>query len=158
MDFILHIKDSAVLNTVKFNQAFNNLKDGKYLIRIDSFKKRTLNQNAYYHGVVVPMIKHGLNNIGYNEVRTNEDAHEVLKHLFLKRNIVNHNTGEVMATIAGSTANLKTVEFNSFLEDIWQWAKEYLNIHIPAPNEQTVLFDKPMIAHYEENLKCTIVN
>lgn len=85
------------------------------------------------------MVKDGLREIGYNEVRTNDDAHEVLKHLFLKKNYANESTGEVI-TVPGSTANLKTYEFNQFLEDIWQWAATYLNIQIPQPNEQTQMF------------------
>lgn len=144
-DFILHIKDSAITNKVKVRQVFTGLKDGKYLVRVDVFKKRTLPQNAYYHGVVVPMVREGLYNIGYNEVKTNEDAHEILKHLFLKKKMVNEKNGDEI-TLASSTAELKTVEFNVYLEEIWQWASDYLGIVIPAPNEQLVMFnDKAII-------------
>lgn len=154
-DFILHIKAGAITNKAKVRQSFNALNDGKYLVRIDAFKKRTLPQNAYYHGVVVPMVKEGLQSVGYSEVKTNSDAHEILKHLFLKKGIVNNKTDEVL-TIAGSTANLKTVEFNAFLEDVWKWAAEYLNITIPAPNEQLIMFNEPLIAGYDYDLKTTI--
>jgi hypothetical protein len=155
-DFILHIKDGSITNKVIVRRAFSSLNDGKYLVRIDAFKKRTLNQNAYYHCVVVPMVQQGLYNAGYSEVKTNDDAHEILKHLFLKKNITNHKTEEQI-TIAGSTATLKTIEFNMFLEDIWKWASEYLNVVIPAPNEQLVMFNKPAIAEYDYDLKTTIV-
>lgn len=141
MDFILHIKDSAITNKVAVRKFFNQLKDGKYLVRVDSFKKRTLPQNAYYWSVVVPMVKDGLRDAGYSEVKTNEDAHEILKHLFLKKKMVNEKNGDEII-IAGSTADLKTVEFNTFLEEIWQWAAEYLGITVPAPNEQLVMFEK----------------
>ena len=139
-DFILYKRDGAITNKVSVRKAFNALKDGKYLIKIDAFKKRTLSQNAYYHGVVVPMVKEGLYNQGYSEVKTNEDAHEILKHLFLKRKMVNEKNGDEI-TVAGSTADLKTVEFNMFLEEVWRWASEYLGIVIPAPQEQLVMFE-----------------
>lgn len=153
-DCILYIDNGEITNKKVVAKAFRQLKDGKYLLRIDAFKKRTLPQNAYYHGVVVPMVKEGLQSVGYSEVKTNADAHEILKHLFLKKGIVNHKTEEVI-TIAGSTADLKTVEFNAFLEDVWQWAAEYLNINIPAPNTQLVMFNEPVIAEYDFDLKTT---
>jgi hypothetical protein len=150
-DFILHIKDGSITNKPVVRKTFDELKDGKYLVKIDAFKKRTLNQNAYYHGVVVPMVKDGLREMGYNEIKTNEQAHDVLKELFLKKMITNEKTGEQIP-ITGSTADLKTVEFNMFLEDVWQWASEYLNIVIPAPNEQLIMF-----AAYDYDLKTTII-
>lgn len=140
-DFILHIVNNAITNKPVVRKAFAALSDGKYLVRIDAFKKRTLSQNAYYHGVVVPMVKDGLRDIGYSEVKTNEDAHEILKHLFLKKKLTNENNGDEII-IAGSTANLKTVDFNAFLEDVWQWAATYLNVQIPQPNQQLVIFDQ----------------
>lgn len=150
-DFILHIKDGVITNKVTVRRSFNDLKDGKYLVRIDAFKKRTLQQNAYYWGVVVPMVKDGLKEVGYSEVKSNEDAHEILKHLFLKKKIVNWMNGDEII-LAGSTAELKTVEFNAYLEEIWQWAAEYLGITIPAPNEQLIMF-----AEYDYDLQSTIV-
>jgi RNA-binding protein YhbY len=149
-EFILHITNGAITNPKVVREKFT-LKDGKYLVSIKSIKKRSLQQNAYYHGVVVPMVKEGLREAGYNEVRTNEDAHEILKHLFLKKKITSEKSGEEI-TIAGSTAKLKTVEFNQFLEDIWQWAATYLNISIPEPNEQMIMF-----AQYDRESKTIII-
>jgi RNA-binding protein YhbY len=149
-EFILHITNGAITNPKVVREKFT-LQDGKYLVSIKSIKKRSLQQNAYYHGVVVPMVKEGLREAGYNEVRTNEDAHEILKHLFLKKKITSEKSGEEI-TIAGSTAKLKTVEFNQFLEDIWQWAATYLNISIPQPNEQLIIF-----AQYDQETKTIII-
>ncbi len=139
MDFILHINHSGIQNKSTVRNSFAALTEGKYLVRIEAFKKRSLNQNAYYWGIVVPMVKQGLKNIGYNEVKTNDDAHEIMKHLFLKKSMKNESNGDEII-LAGSTADLKTVAFNTFLGEVWQWAAEYLQIQIPAPNEQTVMF------------------
>lgn len=138
-DFILHINHSGIQNKSTVRNAFAALTEGKYLVRVEAFKKRSLPQNAYYWGIVVPMVKQGLKDIGYNEVKTNEDAHEIMKHIFLKKPVKNEINGDEIV-IAGSTADLKTVAFNAFLEEVWQWAAEYLNIQIPAPNEQAVMF------------------
>lgn len=131
---IIHIVNGEITNKITLRQAFNRLKDGRYIVKIDNFNKRSLNQNAYYHGVVVPLVKDGLNEMGYKEIRTNEDAHEVLKSMFLKKQIPNEH-GEFIE-LNGSTAKLTTVEFMEFKEDIQQWAAEYLGINIPDPNEQ----------------------
>ncbi len=140
-EFILYISDGEIKNKAQVRKAFTELKSGKYLVSIKSNKKRSLKQSAYYWGVVVPMVKDGLRDIGYNDVKTNEQAHEILKHLFLKRKIHNEINDDTIE-IAGSTAELKTVEFNSFLEDIWQWSATYLNITIPEPNQQMVLYQE----------------
>jgi hypothetical protein len=139
-EFILYIKDDAITNKPVVRKNFTQLRDGKYLVTIKSIKKRSLKQNAYYWSVCVPMVLQGLRDVGYNDVKTNEDAHEVMKRLFLQKKFTNEKTGEEI-TLAGNSSDLKTVEFNTYLEDIWQWAAEYLNIQIPQPNEQLIMFN-----------------
>ena len=139
LEFIAHIKDSKITNKKTVREKFDSLTDGRYLITIKSVKHRTLPQNAYYWGVVVPMVFSGLRDAGFNDVKTKDDAHSIMKHLFLKRKIVNQVNDDCIE-IEGSTAELKTVEFNTYLEEIWQWAAEYLGISIPQPNEQLVIF------------------
>lgn len=134
-EFFVHIKNEKISNPQVIRKAFQELQDGRYLVKIDKANKRSLPQNAYYHGVIVPLVKNGLKDIGYNEVRTNEDAHECLKYLFLKKQIPNENTGEVIE-ILGSTAKLTTTEFNLFIEQVAQWCSEYLGFVLPMPNEQ----------------------
>lgn len=137
---IIHINHAGIVNKAAVKKFFAELKEGKYLLNAKSIKKRTLPQNSYYWGCVVPMVKNGLRDAGYNEVKTNDDAHEILKHLFLKRKVESDKTGDVIV-IAGSTAKLHTVEFNAYLEEIWQWASEYLCLTIPGPNEQIPMYE-----------------
>jgi hypothetical protein len=138
----LHIKNGQIINKAAIKELFASLLDGVYVLKCDAFKKRSNQQNRYYHGCCLPLVKEGLQNIGYREVRTNEDAHEVLKYLFLKKLIPNEETGEVIE-ILGTTTKLSTTEFNEYIERIIQWASEYLNIQIPLPNEQLEMNLKP---------------
>jgi len=137
-EYFIYIKDDKITNPQVIRKAFTDLSDGRYIIKIDKANKRSLPQNAYYHGVIIPLVLEGLKDIGYNEIRSHEDAHEVLKYLFLKKQIPNENTGEVVE-ILGSTAKLTTTEFNLFIDQVIQWAAEYLNVQIPLPNEQLQL-------------------
>lgn len=138
MEIIFHIQDGSITNKKTVSQAFTNLDNGRYVLKIIKSNKRSLNQNAYYHGVVVPMVLDGLNDIGYNEVKDVNQVHEMLKYLFLKRSLPNINDGEAIQWI-GSTADLTTTDFMAYIADIQQWATEYLNIYIPDPNEQIKL-------------------
>lgn len=120
-------------------ESFAGLSDGKYLVTIKSIKGRSLLQNAYYWAVCVPLVQQGLIDAGYNEVKSPQDAHEIMKHLFLKKTMHSEKTGDEIV-ISGSTAALRTVEFNTYLEEIWQWAATYLNVSIPAPGEQVAIW------------------
>lgn len=151
MELIIYISEGVITNRTKISEVFKTLPDGRYKVKIDPFKKRSNLQNNYYHGAVVPLVKDGLLNMGYDEVRTNEDAHEILKHLFLMRKIVNQQTDETIE-IAGSTARLSTGEFNAFIDEVIKWGAQYLNIQIPLPNESMVMF-----AEYDENVNATLV-
>jgi len=135
-EYFIHInQEGKILNRKVLRSAFSDLKAGRYSIKIDRANKRSLNQNNFYWGVVVPLVKEGLKDIGYNEIRTNEQAHETLKFLFLKKQIPNENTGEIIE-ILGSTAKLTTIEFNLFIEQVAQWCSEFLGFVLPMPNEQ----------------------
>ena len=55
--------------------------------------------------------------------------------------VVSRQTGDVI-DIAGSSADLSIPEFGEYIERICQWAAEYLNVVIPSPNEQLVVFEE----------------
>lgn len=131
---IIHIENQKIINPKVMRQLIDSLKDGRYLVAIKSFKRRSLPQNAYYWAVLVPMIREGLHDQGWDEIQDDEDAHEFIKSQFLTRSVPNVNTGE-MITVPGSTRKLTTVEFNELVARIQQWASEFLGIYIPGPNE-----------------------
>lgn len=137
-EFILHIDKGQITNTKAVRNAFDELQDGHYLVRIEPKKTRSLNQNAYFHGVMVPMVLQGLRDAGFNEIKTPEDAKDIIKSLFLKKIIKNKISGEEIPVIR-HTSELTTVEFNIMMEECGQWASEYLEIFIPPPNYQTTM-------------------
>lgn len=139
MDFMVHIVNGQITNKKTVKNQFESLEDGAYIVNIKSKKNRSILQNRFWWGALIPLVKLGLNEAGYNEVKTNEDAHEVLKALFLKKHISNEN-GEALE-MCGTTTELSTVEFNMLIEKVQQWAAEFLNIDIPSPNEKLVLFN-----------------
>lgn len=131
---ICNIENGIIANPAAIRKAFTGLQDGTYQVKISPRKVRSLQQNAYYWGVVCEMVKDGLQDVGYRSIQTEEDAHEFLKALFLKKQVVNEETGEAIE-IHGSTATMLTQEFNFYIDQVLQWAAEYLGIVIPLPNE-----------------------
>jgi hypothetical protein len=74
-----------------------------------------------------------------------------MKFMFLKKQIVNENTGEVLETI-GSTTKLSTTEFNEYIDRISQFAAEFLGVEIMPPNKQVAMF-----AEYDSEINATII-
>jgi len=96
-------------------------------------RKRSIDQNSYYWGVVVPMAKAGLYDVGY--IYTLEETHDKLKKMFIIKEKVNFKTGEIQQE-TGSTTELTTTGMMEYFAQIQQWAAEYLSIDIPSPGEQ----------------------
>lgn len=86
--------------------------------------------------MVLPLIKDALHDIGYNDIRDKDDVHILLRQMFLKRRIVNENTGEIIGELSRSTTDLTVKEFGEYLDRITQWCAEYLSIDLPQPNSQ----------------------
>lgn len=98
-------------------------------------RTRSSQQNRYYWGAVIPVVAAGLRELGVR--MTAEQTHDLLKYKFCKTEIVT-NDGDILTTL-GSTTQMDTVEFNIFVEQVQQWAVEYLRVVIPEPNEQTMM-------------------
>jgi energy-converting hydrogenase A subunit M len=99
-------------------------------------RKRSLDQNAYLHGVVIPMCREGLLDVGYRY--TLEEVKTDLKRMFAIHEKANENTGELREYIK-DTSDMTTSEMMDFIAQIQQWGAEYLNIVIPDPNEQLTI-------------------
>ena len=108
--------------------------NGKFAkITIEERKKtRSISQNSYYWSVCIPPLVNM-----FNENGNNVDAYQV--HEFLKdevgklSQIVTLPDGEPKK-ISGSSALLKTTEFEEYLLKVRMWAAEW-DIFIPLPNE-----------------------
>lgn len=100
-------------------------KDVKITIQSLS-KKRSLNQNDYYWGVVIPYL---LETIKYTD---KDSLHHYIKTEFL----ADYTTP--IPTVK-STTDLTTVEMEEFLTRVRQWASVEYGIYIPLPNENLTL-------------------
>jgi hypothetical protein len=85
--------------------------------------QRSIQQNRAYFGIAVDIL---CDKTGFNR----EEMHDALKQKFASR--IDDKTG---LTITESTADMDTVRFMKYYEDIQQWAAEFLGVYIPDPNE-----------------------
>jgi len=120
-NFKFSVVDSEVkIDSNEFISTLKNLKDGDYVITVKKQKKpRSLNQNSYYRGVIVPLIADWMGD-------DNDSAHEALKFHFLRK--------EGKLPSSRSTTDLSTVEFEDYCSRIRMEASKW-GIYIPAPNE-----------------------
>lgn len=137
---IIRAIDGKPASQKKIADLFAQLKNETYKLEATTFGKRSLNANAYYWMILTDYVQPALYDAGWREVKTKDDAHFFVSNLFLKERIVNENTGEEMARIK-STASLSVREFGEYLEEIIQWAAEYLSITIPEPTKQFSLYE-----------------
>lgn len=133
---IVHIRNGAITNPAAIRKAFNELKDGKYTVDITRLSKRSLPQNNFYWGVVIPLMKKSFLDLGHE--LTAEEVHDFLKSKFNVKEIVNDGTGEVNQ-IPLSTTRLTKSEFSGYINRIQIFASQFLNVYIPDPNEQIKL-------------------
>lgn len=136
-EFLLHkIKDSWQ-NVEKWGQHLASLPDGNYRVTIVAHNKRSLQQNSWFHAVL-PDILQGLRDVGYNDIRTENDAKDFVKSMFFRKKVSN-GTDEV--EIIEGTSDQSKLNFAEKAEDIIVWAATYLNLDIAPPGEQ-LSFDK----------------
>lgn len=102
-------------------------------------KKRSNNQNAFYWGVVIPLIQNGLKE-ATGEFRSSDNIHyRILLPLFSPINeIVNTETGEVVNEKLTSS-DMTTTQFCEFIMEVQKWSAEFLGVDIPSPNEDIYL-------------------
>lgn len=103
---------------------------------LDVCQKRTLNQNAYYYSVIVPLF---MDVTGYSR-RT---AHEKLAKMFLTE--YKDSKGRVK-----STADLTTIEFENYLQDIRIHLYHDYRVITPWPNDvdDQLIFDLEKVVIY----------
>lgn len=113
-----------VFESKKQEQDFKNKiisLEGKFAnLELKKFvKKRTTSQNAYYWGVVLPIIAEETG----NDI---DDLHTTFKAMFLV-----DRTGKI--PVVKSSAKLTTVEFIDFTNKVVLFASQELNLEIPEP-------------------------
>ena len=145
IQYFASVKEGKLIiqNRKAFNLDIEALEGKQLVLTIEKKRRsRSLPQNRYYWGAVVPIVRQGLIDAGWGreDVGTLEQVHEMLKHKFCKvTEIVNPDTGEILA-MPPTTKQLTTTDMMDYLDDIQRWASEFLGVVIPGPNEQTDLF------------------
>lgn len=135
---IVHIKNGQIANPAQVRKTFLELRDGKYLYEINTYNKRSTQQNRYYFGIVVPMIQKGINDLGHD--LSKEEIHDFLKAKFNYDGIANEETGEYMA-FPLSTTRLNKEEFSNYIRKIQLFAADFLGVVIPDPGEQIKIYE-----------------
>lgn len=135
---ILHIRNGEIVNKSDVKKLFDQLHDGKFLIEISKHNKRSNPQNRYYWGLVIPLVKNGIKEMGTE--LTSEETHEFLKAKFNTSELVNEATGQT-EYLPRSTTILTKLAFSEYIQKIQQFAAEFLNIFIPDPGEQVEMFE-----------------
>ena len=107
----------------RFQKRLIQLEGRKIHLSVNPFnKKRTLKQNNFYWGAILPMIA---NQTGMIE----EELHIALSMMFLK------DETKLIPTIR-STRELDKNDFGEYLEKIQDWCRSFLNItDWPNPEE-----------------------
>ena len=128
----MRIKNGVIENKLQVAKVFKSLEDGNYTISLQPTRKRTLNQNSWFHAVL-PDILQGLRDVGYNDVRNEDDAKEVVKALFFKKKVTN---GIEEIEVIEQTSKTEKYPFAEKADQIITWAKDYLGIDIAPPAKQ----------------------
>jgi hypothetical protein len=131
------IESGKIKERTKFQKFLFDVKDGRYLCKFENKNKRSHSQNSYYWAVVIPIILEQLRYAGYDEIKTPNDVHEILKYKFLRKQIPN-DQGEFVEML-GSTAQLSKKEFGEYIDAICKWVGESFSINIPGPGSQAAI-------------------
>ena len=91
-------------------------------------KQRSLPQNAYLHGVVIPVLADGL---GYDKHEYNLLHYSLLAECY--GCVYDPRTGREWPALTSS--QLSTKQFSDYIEWIVRWAAVEHGIRVPLPNE-----------------------
>lgn len=137
---IIRIIDGGIDNIKGIVNLFVGVPDGKYIVERSRYNKRSNQQNRYLHGLLIPEFKNALRDAGYDEVRTDDQAKEIMKNMFLKISTPNLNTGEAIE-YTRHTSELTKAELNELIDAVIKFCAESLNYQIAYPNEQMNLYE-----------------
>ena len=97
--------------------------------------QRSLSQNAFLWAAVYPAVTAGIRQAWGEASFSVDDCHKFCKARFLSRPVVNHDTGEEQGRVVRSTTELDKAEFSAYIDQIAQFASEYLNTEIPPASD-----------------------
>ncbi len=137
------IKENGKIYFSKRNQFDDDVKrlfkvGTRCLITVEKVSKKRSNQQNRYYWLVINIIKTELNKNNWK--LTDKNVHEIMKLRFLKTDIVNESTGEVLPLLK-STSDLSPTEEMEYIADVCTYGRENLGCKIPEPNEQIKIFE-----------------
>lgn len=131
---VIHTEGGHIENVTSFTKWLRNLKDGKHILEASPYNKRSLPQNRYLHGVLIPEFRKALNSVGYDEVKDDIQAKLIMKSMFLKRRTANKETGEVIEYIQ-DTSDCTKEEIGILIDEVIKFCADEMNYQIPYPGE-----------------------
>lgn len=134
------VKDGVlkIVRRARFDAEIKELEGKGLIIKISRFyKKRTLRENAFYHGYFLQYEIDCFYEF-WGERYDKQQVHEFNKVNFFGDTKVIEKTGEIIR-VPGSSAQLSTVDFETKLEDIRQWFRQNFEFEIPYPNDNLEL-------------------
>lgn len=124
----------AIVHRKQFDSDLKRFAGKEVTIIVERKKKqRSLSQNAFHWGVIVPILKDAFYNEG--SIYSKDQVHEILKGLFLKVDEPIGTDGLFVTRIKSST-ELTTSQWMDFNTQITIWAAEFFKVVIPAPLQQ----------------------
>lgn len=99
--------------------------------------KRSNKQNAYYWGVIIPIMQNAIKN-EYGEIYLVNEVHEFLKTNCNFKEIVKEETGQILRKVKSTKEN-NTKEQEEFMQRCRTLAKDFFNVEIPLPNEKILI-------------------
>ena len=142
-----------------FDYDISRSKDRPVLLTVEEEKyDQSDEQRGYYHSTVKHHMFRCLRENGYEEIKTVQDAHWLMKMMFLKRReFVDKMTGEKLEK-EGSTAILSKDEYRVFLDNVISLAAK-MGYTIPPPEKIRSKRQKGsvILASYDPETQSTIV-
>ena len=118
--------------------AFKSFEGKNLTLILKPFRNtRSVSQNAYYWGVVIPIWQNILKT-EWGEFYSKEETHEFLKYNCNYLEKVNTDTGEIIRLSKSTTQNT-TSDQEDFHLKCRQLAEEMFSVIIPLPNEQILI-------------------
>lgn len=124
-----------IVNKQKVIRDFMQMEDGLVELSVKYKSQRSIRQNKYLHGVLIPEFRKALNGVGYR-VRDDAQCKKIIKAMFLTRHIENEITKEEIPYTL-DTSTMSKDEMNILYDDVIQFASEHMNYQILYPNEQS---------------------
>lgn len=135
MEFFCQIIDGKLQTTRTHDAQLVKIKNGLVKVSVESANKRSTQVNRYYWGCMLVEALKGFRDLGYDEIQTTSDVHEIFKAMFLRKHF--ENKDGLVVEYVGSTAKLTNLEFIEYMEKIGRFCSLNLSVTILAPNTQS---------------------